>query len=184
VHSLQHEIPVETLVIKSRLGTFGCSLTLRDFRHLSEIDPLEFVRDFMDEDSSSEPNSFSDSNHDGDSCPISDLTENSSSKMAKFENLINQETWWVVSKVCSECNENRCVKILKQFIKIAREFSNMFEKCYVSMLCFQNTVASTKITTRCLPYWAVWTNLPYDDYEQHGKNCLVDIKKFDSLATK
>lgn len=52
--------------------------------------------------------------------------------LKKFAELVNREMFWVVTEVCSEYNMVRRMKILKQFIKIARHckecqnFNSMF----------------------------------------------------------
>lgn len=52
--------------------------------------------------------------------------------LSDFEALVNRETFWVVTEVCSEHNLVRRSKIIKQFLKIARQckecknFNSMF----------------------------------------------------------
>lgn len=42
--------------------------------------------------------------------------------LSQFAELVNREMFWVVTEVCSEHNLVRRSKIIKQFIKIAREY--------------------------------------------------------------
>ncbi|XP_059489426.1 rap guanine nucleotide exchange factor 2 isoform X2 [Neocloeon triangulifer] len=52
--------------------------------------------------------------------------------LAKFGELVNREMFWVVTEVCSEHNPLRRMRIIKQFIKVARQckecknFNSMF----------------------------------------------------------
>lgn len=42
--------------------------------------------------------------------------------LEQFAALVNREMFWVVTEVCSEHNPVRRMKIIKQFIKVARKF--------------------------------------------------------------
>ena len=59
-------------------------------------------------------------------------TRDSWPQLALFEELFNREMWWVVTEICCETNVYRRSKLIKKFIKIAkqcrdlRNFNSMF----------------------------------------------------------
>ncbi|XP_048525291.1 rap guanine nucleotide exchange factor 6 isoform X5 [Dendroctonus ponderosae] len=84
-------------------------LTLQDFSIFRQIEPTEYIDDLFQLKSRY-------------GTPMLD----------QFETLVNKEMFWVVSEVCSEQNPVRRMKIIKQFIKVARQckecknFNSMF----------------------------------------------------------
>lgn len=54
--------------------------------------------------------------------------------LSQFEELVNREMFWVVTEVCSEHNLVRRSKIIKQFIKIAREYIVKFTHFFSCLL--------------------------------------------------
>ncbi|CAA9998648.1 unnamed protein product, partial [Nesidiocoris tenuis] len=84
-------------------------LTLQDFSIFRQIESTEYVDDLFD------------------------LTSRYGTPMlTQFAELVNREMFWVVTEVCSEHNLVRRSKIIKQFIKVARQckecknFNSMF----------------------------------------------------------
>ncbi|XP_022246938.1 rap guanine nucleotide exchange factor 6-like isoform X4 [Limulus polyphemus] len=84
-------------------------LTLEDFSIFCQIEPTEYIDDLFDIKS-----------------------RYGTPKLSKFGELVNREMFWVVTEVCSEPNHLRRMKIIKQFIKVARQckecknFNSMF----------------------------------------------------------
>lgn len=87
--------------------------------------------------------------------------------LRQFAELVNREMFWVVTEVCSEHNLVRRSKIIKQFIKIAREFcflcsvtETFYYANFLTCLCLsvkQDNVKNVKISIPCLrlcPAWA------------------------------
>lgn len=84
-------------------------LTVQDFAIFRQIEPTEYVDDLFE------------------------IKSKYGTPMLKpFSELVNKEMFWVVTEVCSEYNIVRRMKIVKQFIKIARHckecknFNSMF----------------------------------------------------------
>lgn len=84
-------------------------LTLEDFQVFTDMESTEYIDDLFDLDSK-----FGTHN------------------IAKFQELVNREMFWVVTEICSEPNLVKRMKIMKHFIKIARHckecknFNSMF----------------------------------------------------------
>ncbi|XP_056630521.1 rap guanine nucleotide exchange factor 6 isoform X2 [Diorhabda sublineata] len=84
-------------------------LTLLDFSIFRQIEPTEYIDDLFELKS-----------------------KYGTPMLEQFASLVNKETFWVVSEVCSEHNPVRRMKIIKQFIKVARQckecknFNSMF----------------------------------------------------------
>ncbi|CAH1955339.1 unnamed protein product [Acanthoscelides obtectus] len=84
-------------------------LTLQDFSIFRQIEPTEYIDDLFELKSKY-------------GTPMLD----------QFAALVNKEMFWVVSEVCSEHNPVRRMKIIKQFVKVARQckecknFNSMF----------------------------------------------------------
>ncbi|XP_017048393.1 rap guanine nucleotide exchange factor 2 isoform X2 [Drosophila ficusphila] len=84
-------------------------LTLQDFANFRQIESTEYVDELFEL-------------HSRYGVPM----------LSKFAELVNREMFWVVSEICAEHNIVRRMKIVKQFIKIARHckecrnFNSMF----------------------------------------------------------
>ncbi|KAJ8915860.1 hypothetical protein NQ315_004674, partial [Exocentrus adspersus] len=84
-------------------------LTLQDFSIFRQIEPTEYIDDLFELKS-----------------------KYGTPMLEQFASLVNKEMFWVVSEVCSEHNPVRRMKIIKQFIKVARQckecknFNSMF----------------------------------------------------------
>ncbi|XP_060634752.2 rap guanine nucleotide exchange factor 2 isoform X4 [Anolis sagrei] len=84
-------------------------LSMRNFELFRNIEPTEYIDDLFKLKSKS-------------SC----------TNLKKFEELINQETFWVASEILRETNQLKRMKIIKHFIKIAlhcrecKNFNSMF----------------------------------------------------------
>ncbi|XP_049804195.1 rap guanine nucleotide exchange factor 2 isoform X2 [Schistocerca nitens] len=84
-------------------------LTLQDFSIFRQIETTEYIDDLFELKSRY-------------GCPM----------LSQFSELVNREMFWVVTEVCSEHNLVRRSKIIKQFIKVARQckecknFNSMF----------------------------------------------------------
>ncbi|KAG8224992.1 hypothetical protein J437_LFUL006003 [Ladona fulva] len=84
-------------------------LTLQDFSIFRQIESTEYVDDLFDLKS-----------------------KYGTPMLSQFSQLVNREMFWVVTEVCSEHNPVRRSKIIKQFIKVARQckecknFNSMF----------------------------------------------------------
>jgi Rap guanine nucleotide exchange factor 2 len=74
-------------------------LTLQDFSIFRQIEPTEYVDDLFELKS-----------------------KYGTPMLEQFAALVNKEMFWVVTEVCSEHNPVRRMKIIKQFIKVAREW--------------------------------------------------------------
>lgn len=84
-------------------------LTLQDFSIFRQIEPTEYIDDLFNLKS-----------------------RYGTPMLEQFASLVNREMFWVVTEVCSEHNPVRRMKIIKQFIKVARQckecknFNSMF----------------------------------------------------------
>ncbi|RZC37158.1 rap guanine nucleotide exchange factor 2, partial [Asbolus verrucosus] len=84
-------------------------LTLQDFSIFRQIEPTEYIDDLFELKS-----------------------KYGTPMLEQFAALVNKEMFWVVTEVCSEHNPVRRMKIIKQFIKVARQckecknFNSMF----------------------------------------------------------
>ncbi|CAH0545985.1 unnamed protein product [Brassicogethes aeneus] len=84
-------------------------LTLQDFSIFRQIEPTEYIDELFELKS-----------------------KYGTPMLVQFASLVNKEMFWVVSEVCAEQNPVRRMKIIKQFIKVARQckecknFNSMF----------------------------------------------------------
>ncbi|XP_071952178.1 rap guanine nucleotide exchange factor 6-like isoform X2 [Antedon mediterranea] len=84
-------------------------LTLKDFDVFQNIEPTEYIDDLF-----------------------KIKTKHGTDRLKAFEELVNQEMFWVVTEVCSELNVIKRMKIIKFYIKLARHckdtknFNSMF----------------------------------------------------------
>lgn len=82
--------------------------------------------------------------------------------LRQFAELVNREMFWVVTEVCSEHNLVRRSKIIKQFIKIAREFLSLsivillHEYPNIFLFAKQDNVKNAKISIPCLRLCLAW----------------------------
>ncbi|XP_016052581.1 PREDICTED: rap guanine nucleotide exchange factor 6 isoform X3 [Miniopterus natalensis] len=84
-------------------------LSMRDFDLFRNIEPTEYIDDLFKLDS-----------------------KTGNTHLKEFEEIVNQETFWVASEVLTESNQLKRMKIIKHFIKIAlhcrecKNFNSMF----------------------------------------------------------
>ncbi|KAK7821423.1 hypothetical protein U0070_015889, partial [Myodes glareolus] len=84
-------------------------LSMRDFDLFRNIEPTEYIDDLFKLDS-----------------------KTGNTHLKQFEDIVNQETFWVASEILSESNQLKRMKIIKHFIKIAlhcrecKNFNYMF----------------------------------------------------------
>ncbi|XP_038269732.1 rap guanine nucleotide exchange factor 6 isoform X4 [Dermochelys coriacea] len=84
-------------------------LSMRDFELFRNIEPTEYIDDLYKMDS-----------------------KTGNAHLKQFEDVINQETFWVASEILTEPNQLKRMKIVKHFIKIAlhcrecKNFNSMF----------------------------------------------------------
>ncbi|XP_030067177.1 rap guanine nucleotide exchange factor 6 [Microcaecilia unicolor] len=84
-------------------------LSMRDFDLFRNIEPTEYIDDLFRLDS-----------------------KTGSARLKQFEEVINQETFWVATEILREANQMKRVKIIKHFIKISlhcrecKNFNSMF----------------------------------------------------------
>ncbi|KAM4826815.1 rap guanine nucleotide exchange factor 6 isoform 2-T2 [Thomomys bottae] len=84
-------------------------LSMRDFDLFRNIEPTEYIDDLFKLDS-----------------------KRGNAHLKEFEDVVNQETFWVASEILTESNQLKRMKIIKHFIKIAlhcrecKNFNSMF----------------------------------------------------------
>ncbi|XP_028631700.1 rap guanine nucleotide exchange factor 6 isoform X2 [Grammomys surdaster] len=84
-------------------------LSMRDFDLFRNIEPTEYIDDLFKLDS-----------------------KTGNTHLKQFEEIVNQETFWVASEILSESNQLKRMKIIKHFVKIAlhcrecKNFNSMF----------------------------------------------------------
>ncbi|XP_038941863.1 rap guanine nucleotide exchange factor 6 isoform X12 [Rattus norvegicus] len=84
-------------------------LSMRDFDLFRNIEPTEYIDDLFKLDS-----------------------KTGNTHLKQFEDIVNQETFWVATEILSESNQLKRMKIIKHFIKIAlhcrecKNFNSMF----------------------------------------------------------
>ncbi|XP_048580801.1 rap guanine nucleotide exchange factor 6 isoform X2 [Nematostella vectensis] len=93
-HDLGKECHVTLLQLKTQ--EVARHLTLQDFELFRVIDPREYIYDVWEFGPEFSPN------------------------LAKFEETVNRETFWVVTEICGESNVVKRMKLIKHFIKIAK----------------------------------------------------------------
>uniref|UniRef100_A0A8C5R2D6 Rap guanine nucleotide exchange factor 6 n=1 Tax=Leptobrachium leishanense TaxID=445787 RepID=A0A8C5R2D6_9ANUR len=101
----------ESIISLLQLSTIevATQLSMRDFELFRNIEPTEYIDNLFKLDSKAE-----------------------SSHLKEFEEVINQETFWVATELLKEPNQFKRTKIVKHFIKIAlhcrecKNFNSMF----------------------------------------------------------
>ncbi|XP_007473468.1 rap guanine nucleotide exchange factor 6 isoform X2 [Monodelphis domestica] len=105
------ELLRESQITLLQLSTIevATQLSMRDFELFRNIEPTEYIDDLF---------------------KLNSKTGNTHLK--EFEDIINQETFWVASEILTESNQLKRMKIIKHFIKIAlhcrecKNFNSMF----------------------------------------------------------
>ncbi|KAK3739736.1 hypothetical protein QZH41_016184, partial [Actinostola sp. cb2023] len=116
-------------------------LTLRDFELLRSVDSREYIYEVWE----FQPELWS--------------------NLSKFQEIVNRETFWVVTEICSEPNVVKRMKLVKHFIKIAKHCKD----CKNFNSTFAIISGLSNITVRRLK--STWDKLPtrynkmYEDLE-------------------
>ncbi|XP_055980211.1 rap guanine nucleotide exchange factor 6 isoform X9 [Sorex fumeus] len=105
------ELVKESQLSMLQLSTIevATQLSMRDFDLFRNIEPTEYIDDLFKLDS-----------------------KTGNTHLKEFEDMVNQETFWVASEVLTESNQLKRMKIIKHFIKIAlhcrecKNFNSMF----------------------------------------------------------
>ncbi|XP_036758515.2 rap guanine nucleotide exchange factor 6 isoform X11 [Manis pentadactyla] len=105
------ELVKESQLSMLQLSTIevATQLSMRDFDLFRNIEPTEYIDDLFKLDS-----------------------KTGNTHLKEFEDIINQETFWVASEILTESNQLKRMKIIKHFIKIAlhcrecKNFNSMF----------------------------------------------------------
>ncbi|XP_042544732.1 rap guanine nucleotide exchange factor 6 isoform X3 [Dipodomys spectabilis] len=105
------ELVKESQLSMLQLSTIevATQLSMRDFDLFRNIEPTEYIDDLFKLDS-----------------------KRGNAHLKEFEDIVNQETFWVASEILTESNQLKRMKIIKHFIKIAlhcrecKNFNSMF----------------------------------------------------------
>ncbi|KAM6150562.1 rap guanine nucleotide exchange factor 6 isoform 3-T3 [Erethizon dorsatum] len=105
------ELVKESQLSMLQLSTIelATQLSMRDFDLFRNIEPTEYIDDIFKLDS-----------------------RTGNTHLKEFEDIVNQETFWVASEILTESNQLKRMKIIKHFIKIAlhcrecKNFNSMF----------------------------------------------------------
>ncbi|KAM4675109.1 rap guanine nucleotide exchange factor 6 [Discoglossus pictus] len=105
------ELLRESVISLLQLSTIevATQLSMRDFDLFRNIEPTEYIDDLFKFDS-----------------------KTGNTRLKQFEEVINQETFWVATEILKETNQMKRVKLMKHFIKIAlhcrecKNFNSMF----------------------------------------------------------
>ncbi|XP_073913270.1 rap guanine nucleotide exchange factor 6 isoform X2 [Castor canadensis] len=105
------ELVKESQLSMLQLSTIevATQLSMRDFDLFRNIEPTEYIDDLFKLDS-----------------------KTGNAHLKEFEDIVNQETFWVASEILTESNQLKRMKIIKHFIKIAlhcrecKNFNSMF----------------------------------------------------------
>ncbi|XP_064131452.1 rap guanine nucleotide exchange factor 6 isoform X3 [Loxodonta africana] len=105
------ELVKESQLSMLQLSTIemATQLSMRDFDLFRNIEPTEYIVDLFKLDS-----------------------KTGNTHLKEFEDIVNQETFWVASEILTESNQLKRMKIIKHFIKIAlhcrecKNFNSMF----------------------------------------------------------
>ncbi|XP_033617438.1 rap guanine nucleotide exchange factor 6 isoform X3 [Fukomys damarensis] len=105
------ELVKESQLSMLQLSTIelATQLSMRDFDLFRNIEPTEYIDDIFKLDS-----------------------KTGNTHLKEFEDIVNQETFWVASEILTESNQLKRMKIIKHFIKIAlhcrecKNFNSMF----------------------------------------------------------
>ncbi|XP_047411990.1 rap guanine nucleotide exchange factor 6 isoform X4 [Sciurus carolinensis] len=105
------ELVKESQLSMLQLSTIemATQLSMRDFDLFRNIEPTEYIDDLFKLDS-----------------------KTANTHLKEFEDIVNQETFWVASEILTESNQLKRMKIIKHFIKIAlhcrecKNFNSMF----------------------------------------------------------
>ncbi|KAL0607750.1 Rap guanine nucleotide exchange factor 6 [Plecturocebus cupreus] len=140
------ELVKESQLSMLQLSTIevATQLSMRDFDLFRNIEPTEYIDDLF---------------------KLNSKTGNSHLK--RFEDIVNQETFWVASEILTEANQLKRMKIIKHFIKIAlhcrecKNFNSMF-----AIISGLNLASVARLR-------GTWEKLP-SKYEKHLQD-LQDI---------
>ncbi|XP_006899122.1 PREDICTED: rap guanine nucleotide exchange factor 6 isoform X4 [Elephantulus edwardii] len=115
----------------------AAQLSMRDFDLFRNIEPTEYIDDLFKLDS-----------------------KTGNTHLKEFEDIVNQETFWVASEILTEANQLKRMKIIKHFIKIAlhcrecKNFNSMF-----AIISGLNLASVARLR-------GTWEKLP-NKYEKH-----------------
>ncbi|XP_068947922.1 rap guanine nucleotide exchange factor 6 isoform X5 [Petaurus breviceps papuanus] len=140
------ELLRESQITLLQLSTIevATQLSMRDFELFRNIEPTEYINDLF---------------------KLNSKTGNAHLK--EFENIINQETFWVATEILTESNQLKRMKIIKHFIKIAlhcrecKNFNSMF-----AVISGLNLASVARLR-------GTWEKLP-SKYEKHLRD-LQDL---------
>ncbi|XP_070953903.1 rap guanine nucleotide exchange factor 6 isoform X18 [Macaca nemestrina] len=140
------ELVKESQLSMLQLSTIevATQLSMRDFDLFRNIEPTEYIDDLF------KLNSKAGNTH-----------------LKRFEDIVNQETFWVASEILTEANQLKRMKIIKHFIKIAlhcrecKNFNSMF-----AIISGLNLASVARLR-------GTWEKLP-SKYEKHLQD-LQDI---------
>ncbi|XP_054411888.1 rap guanine nucleotide exchange factor 6 isoform X19 [Pongo abelii] len=140
------ELVKESQLSMLQLSTIevATQLSMRDFDLFRNIEPTEYIDDLF---------------------KLNSKTGNTHLK--RFEDIVNQETFWVASEILTEANQLKRMKIIKHFIKIAlhcrecKNFNSMF-----AIISGLNLASVARLR-------GTWEKLP-SKYEKHLQD-LQDI---------
>ncbi|XP_072486070.1 rap guanine nucleotide exchange factor 6 isoform X6 [Notamacropus eugenii] len=140
------ELLRESQITLLQLSTIevATQLSMRDFELFRNIEPTEYIDDLF---------------------KLNSKTGNAHLK--EFENIINQETFWVATEILTESNQLKRMKIIKHFIKIAlhcrecKNFNSMF-----AVISGLNLASVARLR-------GTWEKLP-SKYEKHLRD-LQDL---------
>ena len=105
------ELVKESQLSMLQLSTIevATQLSMRDFDLFRNIEPTEYIDDLFKLES-----------------------KTGNTHLKEFEDIVNQETFWVASEILTESNQLKRMKIIKHYIKIAlhcrecKNFNSMF----------------------------------------------------------
>ncbi|XP_075397624.1 rap guanine nucleotide exchange factor 6 isoform X2 [Tenrec ecaudatus] len=140
------ELVKESQLSMLQLSTIevATQLSMRDFDLFRNIEPTEYIDDLFKLDS-----------------------KTGNTHLKEFEDIVNQETFWVASEILTESNQLKRMKIIKHFIKIAlhcrecKNFNSMF-----AIISGLNLAPVARLR-------GTWEKLP-NKYEKHLQD-LQDI---------
>ncbi|KAF4014833.1 hypothetical protein G4228_006131 [Cervus hanglu yarkandensis] len=140
------ELVKESQLSMLQLSTIevATQLSMRDFDLFRNIEPTEYIDDLFKLES-----------------------KTGNTHLKEFEDIVNQETFWVASEVLTESNQLKRMKIIKHFIKIAlhcrecKNFNSMF-----AIISGLNLASVARLR-------GTWEKLP-SKYEKHFQD-LQDL---------
>lgn len=117
-----------------------------DYALFRDIQAAEYINFIFNLPNLNDCDKSEDSNHlsaDADKTNLEGFS-NGYENYKSFENLINRESFWPTTEICSEPNVNKRADLIKKFIKVAKICKDL--KNYNSLMCIITGLTLTPVS--------------------------------------